>query len=346
MKKRQHDLPPGLYVEPNGNYQYRAPTGDRRKIQLGKISREDALREWVRYKGLEDPVEKLLDAPVDGTVAQIVALYRETGMKRLAEETRSGYEAKLDLIDRLWGARVFARTETEAVRGGLFRRMDVASYLRNAENVGRGAIAANRTVAVLSRVFSHAIDAGLGEYNPCDGLRRNREQPVRTLITEAQIDDAIVKAREKALKTHGPLLSLMIRFAKLTGLRQTDVRLLKWANVGTDYVVTKSSKTGVAQEFVITPALYDVLTDAQSQLPGVNETYVFPMRNGKPMSKWAINSAWQRLQVDFPFRAIRKWAINQTKAAGGNATDFAGHMDQRTTERHYLVAPKRVRPTK
>ncbi len=58
----------------------------------------------------------------------------------------------------------------------------------------------------------------------------------------------------------------------------------------------------------------------------------------------AFQSAWRSLKVDFQFRAIRKWAINQRIAAGGDGTMFAGHHDRRTTRKHYDVTPKRITP--
>jgi integrase len=49
---------------------------------------------------------------------------------------------------------------------------------------------------------------------------------------------------------------------------------------------------------------------------------------------------------DLQFRDIRKAAINEAKRQGMNAQEFAGHADPRTTAKHYLNGPVRVRPTR
>jgi hypothetical protein len=42
--------------------------------------------------------------------------------------------------------------------------------------------------------------------------------------------------------------------------------------------------------------------------------------------------------------SIRKAAINEANRQGRNATEFAGHSDPKTTKKHYLNEPVKVKP--
>jgi hypothetical protein len=48
-------------------------------------------------------------------------------------------------------------------------------------------------------------------------------------------------------------------------------------------------------------------------------------------------------RVDVVFRDLRTPELNEVKKAGGDATATAAHADQRTTQRHYLTVPTRIR---
>jgi integrase len=109
------------------------------------------------------------------------------------------------------------------------------------------------------------------------------------------------------------------------------------------------SKTGNDQQWEITPAVQAILDEA-TKLPGRTVSmYVFPSRRGTPLSEPSAMQMRRRAVKkaglsDLQFRDIRKAAINEAKRQGRNATEFAGHSDPKTTKKHYLNEPVKVKP--
>ena len=143
----------------------------------------------------------------------------------------------------------------------------------------------------------------------------------------------------------------MCELSDVTSMRKTDVRLLLLSKVSGGEIVVESSKTGIKRAYEITPAVRAVL-EAAAKLPGRKiSLYVFPTRRGTPFSESALQTLWKRAKkkaeladVDMTFRDFRTTALNEARRTGQSAKDLAGHADERTTERHYLDEPLKVKP--
>lgn len=340
------DLPPGLHFDPRfGTYYYRATRGDRAFRPLGKITREEAIEKWVKIQR----AAKKHDEAKAGTVGELIDRFIRD-LDGCAPATRTNYLHHCGKLRAKWGDREYARTADEAARRDVLRPLDVSAYLRDAREAGRGREAAVYAVGVLSMVFQHGQECGLTYFNPCTGVRRRprgtprKSEESRKLPTAAEIQAAIDKAPSQRMK-------LMIDLARRTGWRQTDLLKLRESQDQGDILVLVQSKTGMAQDWTITPEIRAILEAARS-LPGrarspwINggDGYVFPSRTGGALTAFGFGTDWRRVQAGFQFRKIRKWAINQRIAQGGNGTDFAGHHDPATTRLHYDVTPKKVVP--
>jgi len=342
-RTRRKDLPPGLHVDKWGTFFYRSTKGGIRAYQpIGKVDREAAIRAWVKITTPKDD-----EAPA-GTVGELIDRFLRD-LEGIAPATRVNYEFHCGKLRGRWGDKQYAKTADQAGRGDALRPLDIATYLRDARKAVKGADSAVYAIGVLSMVFAHANECGLAYFNPCAGVRRRprgtpqKSAASRRLPTVEQMDAAELKA--------GPRLRLMIALARRTGMRQTDIRELRESQIVGDVLVVVQSKTGMAQDFKITPELRTIL-DAAEKLPqrlrsrflNKGDGFVFPGRDGMGYGIAAFGSAWRQLKAGFQFRSIRKWAINQRIAAGGNGTDFAGHFDPKTTRQHYDVTPKKVIP--
>lgn len=324
------DLPVGLHVDRWGSYYYRGTkTADRRYVSFGKVTREVAIKRWVELTTLPPEAEA-------GTVAELIDLFL-ANLTDVADKTRENYEFHCGKLKARWGDRRYAVTANDAARGGALRAFDISTYIAKARKAGRGAVSAGAAVGVLSIVFSRAREAGLVEYNPCQGVRRPQAKKLVNLPTL----DEILAVQQRA----GPRMALMVELAWRTGMRQTDILRLQVQDVAAQMHVTQH-KTKMQQDWTMTPELVTLFA-AAAKLPGRNRSmFVFPQRNGKPLSAKGLASEWRplRMECGFQFRAIRKWAINEAKDSGRDATDFAGHADPKTTRQHYEVRPKKVTP--
>jgi integrase len=361
---KDRSLPIGLYYRAKfGTYGYRESGGgrgaSRKFVSLGKITREAAIDQWLAIQAKAEACEAVAIKAFAkaGTVAELIDAYIDIEMPRLvqldqlSEKTAEGYTAQAAQLRTLFGSIKYAVTPNQALNRDVLRRADVERHMREFEGV-RGQVAANRRVALLSIIFEHGQSKALCAFNPCFKSKRNREIARKNVISED------VRAKLAASLRNHPL-RLIAALSDITAMRKVDVVTLKVSSIGEGVIhVTPSKtrrKTGIKQEFVITPAIRAILNDA-AKLPGrkvspITGAYVFPMDNGKPYNEFALQNAWQRAKkragledVAFTFRDLRTTELNAVRASGGDATATAGHADKRTTERHYLDVPTRVMP--
>lgn len=347
-RKTRTDLPDGLHFRADrGTYYYRPTRGaERPYIELGRVTREKAIREWVKITAKPE------HPGGDGTVGEIIDRYiteevpRRLRLGKIAKITADEYRRQVPALRTEFGARKFARTAAESDRHDVLRTADVDAYLRRLEGT-RGASMANHLVATLSAAFSFARRAGICTYNPCIGAERNIEQPRKVIIA----DDA----RERLLRAAPAALRLIASLSDVTTLRKTDIRLLLLTQIGDEWIRVTPSKTrrrtGKTIEFAITPAVRAILNEAAA-LPGRKiSMYVFPTRKGTPYSESALQTAWARAKLkaglegaDLTFRDFRTTELNAIHREGGDATKTAGHASASTTERHYITEPTRIKP--
>lgn len=186
----------------------------------------------------------------------------------------------------------------------------IAQYLelRKREGAPTGG---NRERAALSSVFEFAMRKGWATRNPCRGVRRNRERPSRTLVTDAQLRDAMDRSP--------PHFQLVLGVAYLTGLRMTDLVLLTRDQVKADGIHVTESKTGKRNLIAWSPALRELVTRA---LEHSKCERVLTGRYGQRLTAEGIASNMKRLEVAWSFRDLRP------KAASDADHDVIGHRGQ------------------
>ena len=176
------DLPPGLYFDPRfGTYHYRSSKGGPRKfVALGKVTREQAIREWVRLTTPKD------DEARAGTVGELLDRFLRD-LDDVSPATRVNYEFHVGKLRERWGALAYAVTAADTGRGAVLRPLDIASYLREARKLPRGGESAVYAIGVLSMVFAYANECGLAHFNPCAGVRRRPRGTARKSEASARV---------------------------------------------------------------------------------------------------------------------------------------------------------------
>jgi integrase len=338
------DLPPGLIFDSEWQtYHFRGTRGgERLYVPFGKIGREAAIKAYWKVVGPQE------EASPTGTVGELINRYlreelpRRLRIGRMKPITAMEYERIGPTLRQAFGKFKLARTAAESGRHDVLRTLDVDQYLRKREGA-RGAVQANREIAVMSAIFAFGRRCGMANYNPCEGAERNTEQARKRVLSG--------ELRTQIMAVASPALRLMCELSDVTSMRKTDVRLLMLSKVRDDEILVESSKTGIKRAYEITPAVRAVL-EAAATLPGRKiSLYVFPTRKGTPFSESALQTLWKRAKekagladVDMTFRDFRTTALNEARRTGQSAKDLAGHADERTTERHYLDEPLKVKP--
>jgi len=116
-------------------------------------------------------------------------------------------------------------------------------------------------MALLSHVFTKAIEWSVIEENPCREIRKERPKPRRRYVSEVEY-----AAAYKAMR---PMVQCAMDLAVLTGLRPGDLLALTRANLNDDGIEVATSKTGKRLLIEWSEALRSVVKRALAHAPQV-----------------------------------------------------------------------------
>lgn len=164
-----------------------------------------------------DPLEERVEARTAPTVADLCERFDEEHLPRTRPATQRDYKAIIanDVLPTLRHKRVadvkFA--DIDALHRKITKRG--ANYL------------ANRTVAVLSKMFSLAVKWGWRPDNPAKGVERNQEAKRRRYLSPDELGRLT-----KALTKHSDRQAAnIIRLLLLTGARRGEVQAARWEDI-------------------------------------------------------------------------------------------------------------------
>jgi integrase len=296
---------------------------------------DEGLRELYRRLSLIDGEAR------PGNMLAIFVKYAEGPMLKLAPSTQKQYsyfffgtEMVEGILNYTFGH--FAPHEIQPT--------DVAQYLAKAEKKG-GPAAGNRAKAALSSVFEFAMREGWAKYNPCRGVRRNKETASKVRIKSS----AELAGRMDAAPDH---FAPVMQFAYVTGVREIDIIKMEVAAITPDGIRYIESKTGKPAWHPWTPTLRALVREIlEARNVRMNRPYtnkyrkprempvhnrLFTNRFGKPLTMWGITSNMRRLNPDgWSFRSMRSKAQND----GGDL----GHMGQM---RETYTKERKLRPVR
>jgi integrase len=243
----------------------------------------------------------------------------------------------------------FLRVFFGAMRPQDITQVDVYSYLDNRGALVRG----NREKALLSHVFSMAIQWGVVKDNPCRGVKRNPERRRDHYVEDA--DFGLV------WEEGGGLVRGMMDLGLITGLRKGDLLGITLQDIQTGglYVeINKSRRLGGPMKKVLfewTPELRRIIESIRALPRPVRGMHLFCTRKGQPYSDDGFDSIWQRTVkkvvaknpdfVRFRFNDIRHKAATHAEQEHGRefARRLLVHADQKTTD-IYVSGVQKVKP--
>lgn len=293
-------------------------------------------RDW--QKALVKYADLAGDGPKLGTIADAVTHYLEEAAPRLKAATMAGYKISAPRLIRVFGE----------MRLDELRPSHVYRYISDGANV-----AANRDKALLSAAYSYARRLGQFEgEDPTKRLQwRNPERPRRRYVEDAELDAILSKA--------SPKLALIVRFAYLTGMRQSDVLGVKVEDLTAEGIRYEAQKNGARILVQWSDELRSVVHQARA-LGRRDAVWLFesrPKHRGKPNGPkgWTqytasgVKAMWRRVKIkaglaDVTFHDLRRKAGSDVEA--DEAPRLLGHSDARVTQRHYRAKPQRVRPVR
>jgi len=137
------------------------------------------------------------------------------------------------------------------------------------------------------------------EYNPCRGVRRNKQKP-RTRYVR---DDEFLKVFEAASEPFQDFLAALY----LTGFRQQDLRSLRRDQLTPNGIRIEESKTGKLRIVSWSESLRFFIMRACTR---VDSSYVFTNSHGEQWREWAIQSVVRRLKAEIG----HDWTLHDIRA--------------------------------
>lgn len=209
-------------------------------------------------------------------------------------------------------------------------RSDLAS-LHSAITKTGSTITANRTLALISSVYSWAIASGICDSNPVIGIRRNKEKSRDRFLQ----GDELPRFFQALAETPNIILRDYVLISLLTGARQANVLSMRWQDINLDRAEWRieETKNGTPQTVALSPEAIEVLNSRDQS--GI---FVFP-GTGKTGHYADPKKGWFRLLESADIKNLRMHDLRRTlgswQAKTGASLAIIGkslnHKNQNTT---------------
>ena len=206
----------------------------------------------------------------------------------------------------------------------------------------RSVATVNYHLAILSKIFSMAIDAGFTKINPCSKVKKFRLNNQRTRV----LSEVEEKRLFSALKDND-LVKNIVTFALHTGMRRGEIFNLKWFDLDftRDLIQIQESKTNRKRIIPINETVRSMLSGLKRK-----SEFVFPspQTGGRltDIKKGFCRATSEASILDFRFHDLRHTAATRMADNGADVFTLAtilGHSDIRMTARYTHATDSAIR---
>jgi len=286
-----------------------------------------------------DPAGSKQTARAAETFGELAVLYLE----RHAKVTKRSWREDERILDHDLLPRWKSRKATEIKRGDMITLLD--------EIVERGApVMANRTRALLSKVFNFGIRRGVVEANPAHGI----DNPGQERRRDRVLSETEFRAVWTALDSLPKRTAAIFRLALLTAQRKGEIVGMQWSEI--DFVScvwtvpAERSKNGLPHRVPLTPSSIRILRELEAES---RRDPVLVFRGGRigcPLSN--LQKPLRRLKrisdVDFRIQDLRRTAASLMTGVGISrlvVSKILNHVERGITavyDRHGYDGEKRA----
>ena len=253
---------------------YRTKAGRQRRITIGRFGDWTTGAARIRARELRrlvdigaDPLGDFEAARAAPTVAELADRFEREHLPRKRLGTQLAYGRTLDKYIR---PHFGLHTKVADVAFA-----DVDTLHRKITATGNPS-AANRTVAILSKMFNLAILWGMRTDNPVKGVERNLEVKRKRYLTGGELDHMV-----EALAAHPNRQSAdIIRLLLLTGARKGEVTGMRWDGVdlktGIWTKLASTTKQKADHTVPLSAPALQLLNEIRAGANGALGKFVFP----------------------------------------------------------------------
>jgi integrase len=347
-KTANRDLPPRMirrerkrksgYVWVSYYYDGRTADGKRKEIPLGN-DLDEAKVEWARLDRKAVPKPSHL-------MGSVFDRYESQVMPGLTKGTQDDYQKGLRQL----------RKSFELAPVDAMTPQVIAQY----RDTRSAKVRANREIALLSTIFTHAREWGLTDKaNPCSRLRRNKEVP-RDFYAGEIVWNAVYEEADQELKDAMDL-------AYLSGQRPGDVLKVSKTDINNGFLRVGQDKTGKLLRIRLHDSRLGIFLNElldRKAMAGITTSVLITNKNGLRMSYAMLRNRWDEAREraatnaaangdtglaatirQFQFRDIRPKAASEIEDIN-RASRLLGHSTEEMTKRVYRRIGEVVSPTK
>jgi integrase len=265
-----------------------------------------------------------------------------------------------ELVDRFLAEHVEARLRPESVRhyrvlidkhirphfGAHTCVIDVAfkdiDALHRKVTRSGAAYAANRVIAICSKMFSLACRWGMRDDNPCRGVERNYEAKRKRYLTGDELARLTAALAEHLNKQAANIIRLLL----LTGCRRMEAMAARWADIDLGAGIwTKPGSTTKQKTDHVAPLsapARQLLSKIRAEQTARDEPWVFPSNAGKAGHVVELARAWRVICKAAGITGLRihdlRHSFASQLASGGASLPLIGallgHSNPATTARY------------
>ncbi len=205
---------------------------------------------------------------------------------------------------------------------------------------------ANRTLDTLRQILNHAAVHGHLETNPANGIRRNPQRRFNRFLSRdearrlhAELDRLVAERPGRSAQAD------IIRLLFYTGCRCSEIRTLRWSEVGTDTLDLADSKTGPRKVYLNSKARRII-----ARQPRAGSDHVFPSPCDPTAPISSVDQMWITLRKRAGIEDVRLHDLRHNFASQAvlngvplpTVAKLLGHRQVSMTLRYAHVADRDV----
>src|SRR5579875_1796935 len=198
-----------------------------------------------------------------------------------------------------------------------------------------GVYAANRVLALVSVMFSKAMNWGWSGANPCKGVKKFREESRERFLTESEMPRFLKALADEPNRDFRDFIMLDL----LTGARRSNILAMRWDEIDFEAATWRIPRTKGNKPQIV-PLVGPAIKILQARNQTIASEWVFPSPEIPGQHVYEFRKPWQRLLERAGIEGLRLHDVRRSLGSWMTKAGVAlpivkaalGHADIATTQ--------------